>query len=192
MRRVIVPAVLILALVVAGCGKAPAQAALKAADEAIAKIQPEAEKYVPEEFKTLTTAAADAKAKFDAGNYTEALAAAKDLPAKANDVMAAASKKKDELTKTWTDAQASLPAMVQGLTDRVGSLGAMKKLPKEFDAAKLASAKTTLADITSSWSAASEAFKNGALTDAVSKVESVKTMIDDLTKALPPVEVAKK
>ena len=154
MRKLLVVALLILPLVVVGCSKGPAEAALKAADEAIAKVRPDAEMFVPAEFKTLADAAADAKVKFDAGDYAAALAAAKDLPAKAAEVATAATAKKEALRAQWTEMQGSLPALVQGLTEKVGALTAMKRLPKGIDAAQLETAKTSLADLTGIWTAA--------------------------------------
>lgn len=187
MRKLMVVGLLILGLLVAGCSKAPAEAALKAADEAIAKAKPEVEKYVPEQFTTLTAAAADARAKFDAGDYKGAMEAAKELPAKANDAMTAAAAKKDELMKQWTELQGSLPAMVQGLTDKIGALAAMKKLPKGFDAKQLETAKTSLAGVTSEWTAASEAFNGGDIMGALAKGGEVKTKAGDLMKMLEAV-----
>ena len=97
MRKFLVCCLMILPLVVVGCSKGPAEAALKAADEAIAKAKPEAEKFVPEQFKALTDAAAAAKANFDKGDYAAVLTAAKDLPAKAAEVMTAATAKKEKI-----------------------------------------------------------------------------------------------
>ncbi len=187
MRKLMVVALLVLPLLVAGCSKGPAEAALKAADEAIAKVKPEAEKFVPAEFSGLADAAAAAKAKFDGGDYAAALAAAKDLPAKAADVARAATAKKDELTKQWTDLQGSLPAAVQGLTDKVTALAGMKRLPKGFDAAQLDTAKTSLADVTGLWTAATDAFNGGDLMGALAKAGDVKAKADALTTMLDAV-----
>jgi hypothetical protein len=184
MKKLLVVGLMILALVLTGCSKAPAEAALKAADEAIAKVKPEAEKYVPAEFGALTAAAADARAKFDVKDYAGAMAAAKDLPAKADDVMKAAAAKKDELMKQWADMQGSLPAMVQGLTEKIGGLAAMKKLPKGVDAAMVEGAKTSLAEVTSGWTAASEAFNGGDITGAIAKADEVKSKAEALSKTL--------
>lgn len=184
MRKLIIPALLILALVLAGCSKAPAQAAMKTADEAIAKIKPEAEKYVPEEFAKLTAASAEAKAAFDQGQYGTALAKAQQLPTKVNDVAVATKMKKDELTRKWDAAQGSVPEMVKGLTDQVTALAAMKKLPKGFDKAKIDSAKTSLADVNAGWTAATEAFTGGDIPNALNKVDNVKTRAEELKKAL--------
>ena len=184
MRRLIIPGLLILALVLAGCGKAPAQAALKVADEAIAKIKPEAEKYVPEEFAKLSEAATNAKARFDEGKYGEALARAQEIPVKANDVAIAAKMKKDDLTRKWAAVQDSMPATVQELTTKVGALASAKKLPKGFDKTQLETAKTSLADVTAGWTAAGEAFTGGDLHGALSKADSAKTRAEELKKAL--------
>ena len=121
---------MVLPLLVGGCSKGPAEAALKAADEAIAKVAPVAEKFVPDQFKTLTDAAAAAKASFDKGDYAAALAAAKDLPAKATEVMTAATAKKDELTGLWNVHVQGRADPGRRLAEKIDELVASKKLPK--------------------------------------------------------------
>ena len=86
--------VTLAALVAVACGKGPAQAALTAADTAVAGARPEGEKYVPEQFKALADAAAGAKTKFDAGDYKGALDAAQGIPAQASAVVQAAGARK--------------------------------------------------------------------------------------------------
>lgn len=184
MRKLFVVGLMILALLAAGCSKAPAEAALKVADEAVAKAKPEGEKYVPEQFNALTAAAADARAKFDAKDYKGALTAAQAIPAQADEVMKAAAAKKEELTKQWADLQASLPAMVQALTEKIGGLVAMKKLPKGVDAAMVETAKTSLADVTAGWTAASDSFTAGDVTGAIAKAGDVKTKAEQLSTML--------
>lgn len=192
MRKLVVPALLIFALVLSGCSKSAAEAALKVGDEAIAKIKPEAEKYVPEELAKLTEAAANAKAKLDEGKYGEALTRAQELPAKANAVAVAAKMKKDELTRKWDAAQGSVPAVVKEVTDRIGTLTAMKKLPKGIDKAKVDSAKASLADVTAGWTAATEAFTGGDINGALAKADAAKTRAEELKKALEAAPPAKK
>ena len=187
MRKLMVVGLLILPLLVAGCSKGPAEAALKAADEAIAKVKRSAEMYVPEQYTALATAADEAKALFDKGDYAAALAAAKDLPAKAAEIQNAVTAKKDEFMKTWTEAQGSMPAVVQGLTDKVGALAAMKRLPKGFDAAQLETAKTALTDVTDLWTAATGAFGGGDLIGAVKKAGDAKTKAGELTTMIEAV-----
>jgi hypothetical protein len=175
MRKFLVCCLLILPLVVVGCSKGPAEAALKAADEAIAKVKPEAEKFVPDQFKALTESAATAKAAFDKGDYAAALAAAKDLPAKANEVMTAATAKKDELMGQWTELSKVIPAKMLDVTDKVNQLAAMKKMPAGMDAKKLEEVKARVADMAGAWTKAGEAFTAGDIKGALELGDNVKT-----------------
>jgi hypothetical protein len=187
MRKLLVLGLIVLPLLVAGCSKGPAEAALKAADEAIAQVQPEAAKFLPAGLEPLTAAAAEAKAKFDAGDYKAALAVAKNLPVKAADLAKDVAAKKNELMAKWNAVQGTLPALVQGLTERVGALAAMKKLPKGFDAAQLETAKTSLTDTTDLWATATNAFSAGDVVSAVAKAADVQTKADELAKLLETV-----
>ena len=195
MRKFLVCCLMILPLVVVGCSKGPAEAALKAADEAIAKAKPEAEKFVPEQFKALTDAAAAAKANFDKGDYAAVLTAAKDLPAKAAEVMTAATAKKDELTGQWNELGKVIPAKMLDLTDKVNALAAMKKLPKGVDAARVEEIKGKLAEMTGAWTKATEAFGSGDIMGAIQLGDNVKGSADWLQTAydaIMPAPVAKK
>ncbi|MGH9368494.1 MAG: hypothetical protein ACRD3M_12555, partial [Thermoanaerobaculia bacterium] len=68
-------------------------------------------------------------------------------------------------------------------------LSASRKLPAGMDKAKLEGVTTGLASATQTWNEASEAFKAGNLTDAVSKGNSVKDsaakLMQDLGMSLP-------
>jgi len=187
MRRLMVLGFMVLPLLFVGCSKGPAETALKAADEAVAKAAPLAEKFVPDQFKTLTDAAAAAKASFDKGDYAAALAAAKDLPAKADEILAAATAKKDELTGVWNGLAESLPAQVTGLTEKIDAITAMRRLPKGIDKAGLEAAKTELGNITSAWTKATEAFGAGEVPGALEVANDVKAKVETLAATLEPV-----
>ena len=58
---------------------------------------------MPEELPALTSAVQAARAEFEKGNYTEALKAAQELPAKIQAAVAAAGEKKAQLTAAWTE-----------------------------------------------------------------------------------------
>ncbi len=66
---------------------------------------------------------------------------AKDLPAKAKEMAAAAAAKKAELTKSWEEMAAGLPKMVEAIKSRVDILSKSKKLPKGMDKATFEGAK---------------------------------------------------
>lgn len=192
MRKLVVVGLMVLPLLVAGCNKGPSEAALKMADEAIANVVPEAQKFVPDQAKGLTDAAAAARAKFDAGDYTGALAAANALPAKATEVMTAATAKKNAWMGVWKGFQETLPGVVGGITEKVTALEAMKKLPKGIDAAGLAAAKTALTDVTGMWTTATEAFAAGDFKTALENGGEVKAKAEGLTKMLEGVRIPPK
>ena len=195
MRKFLICCLMILPLVVVGCSKGPAEAALKAADEAIAKVKPEAEKFVPDQFKALTDAAATAKANFDKGDYAAALTAAKDLPAKATEVATAAAAKKDELMGQWNEMSKVIPATLVDVTEKVKTLAAMKKLPVGVKAEQIDEVKKRLSDMTAAWGKAGETFAAGDIKGALEIGASVKSAAEGVQNtyaAIMPKPVAKK
>lgn len=186
MRTLKLTAVLIACALAAACGKAPADAALKAADAAIEAARPEVEKYVPSEFASLSDAAKAAHEKFTQGDYKAALDAAQGLPARVQAAVTAAAAKKEELTRTWAALSASLPTLVEALKGQVTKLAALKKLPSGLDAATLDSAKSALGTITQSWTDASEAFKAGSIPQAVEKATALKAQAEATLASLTP------
>jgi hypothetical protein len=163
-----------IALLACSAAKAPAEAAIKAGEEALAAAKPEAAKYVPVQLKGIEDALAAAKDNFQKGEYQLALTGAQDLAAKAKDLAAAAAAKKDELTRSWQEMSGGLPGMVGTITKRVEILSKSRQLPAGLSKDAFESAKTTLAAVTQTWTDASDAFNNGNLVDAVSKASSVK------------------
>jgi hypothetical protein len=178
MRRLLVLGLMVLPLLAAGCSKGPAEAALKAADEAIAKVAPDAEKFVPEQFKTLTDEAAAAKASFDKGDYAAALAAAKDLPAKATEVMTAATAKKEELMGQWNVLSKDMPILLGDWQKKLDDLLASKKLPKTATPERIEEVKAKMAEVNATWAKATEAFNAGDLKSALDHGATVKAAVD--------------
>jgi hypothetical protein len=178
MRKLLILALMVLPMFAAGCSKGPAEAALKAADEAIAKVAPDAEKYVPEQFKTLTDAAAAAKASFDKGDYAAALAVAKDLPAKATEVMTAATAKKDELMGQWNVLSKDMPILVADWQKKIDELIASKKLPKTATPERIEEIKAKFAEVNTTWAKATEAFNAGDIKGALENAGAVKASVD--------------
>ncbi len=159
--------------------KGPAEAALKAAEASVNEIKAEGAKYAAEQTKGVLTSFASAQDAFNKGDYKVAMEIAQGIPAKAKDVVTAIAAKKAELTKTWNALSASVPGMVEQVKAKVDALSAMKKLPKDMDAAKLEAAKAGLADISKSWGEAADAFKSGNLIDAAAKGNAAKTKVTD-------------
>ena len=166
------------------CGKGPAQAAITAADAAVSSARAEGEKFVPDQFKALSAAAAGAKAKFDAGDYKAALEQAQGIPAKAQEVMQLAVAKQTELMASWKTLEGSLPTMVAAIQKRVMELSVARKLPVGVDKTTVASAKVALESATSAWAAAGTAFGAGDMMAAVAKGGQVKATAEELMTRL--------
>jgi hypothetical protein len=164
--------------------KGPAEAALKAAETSMNEVKADGAKYAPEQTRAMMVSYTAAQDSFNKGDYKAAMEVAQGIPAKAKDVAAAVASKKDELTKTWNALATTLPPQIEQIRTKVGELSAMKKLPKDMDAAKLEGAKAALADITKISGDAAAAFKSGNLTDAVAKGNAVKAKVADAMASL--------
>lgn len=175
---------LVCAFGLAACSKAPAETALKAADAALEGVRADASVYVPDQLQPVEDSLAAAKQSFEAGDYKQALAAAKDLPAKAQELAAAVTAKKDELTKSWESMSGGLPAMVEAIQSRVDILSKSRRLPAGLDKATFENAKASLDTAKQSWSEATAAFGGGNLMDAVSKATAVKEKAAEIMAAL--------
>ena len=154
MQRIAIGIVMAIAVVaLAACEsaeKAPAAAAISAAESALDTVKGEAMKYVPDQVKSAQDALATARASFDKKDYKAALASAQDAAVKAKELGAAAASKKTELTKTWEEMSNGVPKMAEVIKSRVDILSQSKKLPAGVDRAKLDDAKAGLASLNQS------------------------------------------
>ncbi len=116
-----------LALFAVACNKGPAEAALKAADQALAAAKPEIEMYAPEELGSLTTAVREAARSFEKGNYTDALKAAQ-APAREDPGGGGRGRREEEPADGGLERDVGLlPTLVQSITTKVAGLAAAKK-----------------------------------------------------------------
>ena len=142
-------------LLLAACtdaAKAPAEAALKAGEAAVATVTEEVSKLAPAQVQAAKDALSSAKALAAKEDYKAALAAAGEIPAKVKEAVAAAQAKKDEAAralaaaqKAFADATAALPGQLSAIKARLAELAKAKKLPKGITKATLAQAKTSYA-----------------------------------------------
>ena len=182
--RPLVAALFILSLAACSRDKEPAEQAVKAAEDGLNAVRAEAAKYVPDQLKGVEDALKAAKEKLEKKEYTEALNAAKDLPAKEKELGTAAAAKKDDLTKQWQEASAGMPNMVEGIKNKIEALSKMKKLPKDMDKAKLDGAKAGYEEISKTWADAENAFKGGNLTEALAKAKTAKDKATEVMNML--------
>jgi hypothetical protein len=187
MKRILsVTAVVLVAFVLGACSsaKAPAEQAIKAAEEALNASKAEAMKYVPDQYKSVEDALKAAKDNFAKGDYAGATSTATSVAAKAKDLVAAAVAKKNELMKGWEEQSAGLPNMIADIKSRITALSKSKKLPKNLDKAKFESAKSGLDEVSKAWDEASQAFKEGNLADALAKAKNAKAKATEIMSTL--------
>jgi hypothetical protein len=142
-------------LLLAACtdaNKAPAEAALKAGEAAVATITEEVSKLAPAQVQAAKDALSNAKALIAKQDYKAALDAAGQIPAKVKEAVAAAQAKKEEAAKAlaaaqkaFADATAALPGQLSAIKARLGALTKAKTLPKGITKATLGQAKTGFA-----------------------------------------------
>ena len=164
-----------LALVGSACSqKAPAEAALTAAQTAFDAVKGDAKVYVPDQLQAVEDAFAAVKASFDGGDYAKALADATGLLDKVNGLKDASEAKRKELSATWSQLSTSMPPVVASIQTRVTELSKMRRLPRELSKESFEAAKTGLDEITQAWTAATGAMDGGDLVGAVAKAAPVK------------------
>lgn len=154
--------------------KGPAEAAIKAAEDAFNASKDEAVKYVPDQATSVEGALAALKEKFAAGDYKAVVADAPGLVTQAKGLLDAAKAKKEELTKSWAGLSEELPKMVEAVQGRVDTLSAAKKLPTNLTKESLEEVKSGLSAAKEEWAKAQESFKAGNFAEAVSIANSVK------------------
>jgi hypothetical protein len=164
--------------------KAPAAAAISAAQSALDAVKTEAAKYVPSQVGSVESAIASARAAYEKNDYKAALAGAQDAAAKAKDLGAASAAKKAELAKTWENVSDGLPKMTEAIQSRVDILSQSKKLPAGLDKEKFEGAKAGLASLNQSWTEASDAAKAGNMSDAIAKAQAAKAKAVEVMTAL--------
>jgi hypothetical protein len=163
----------------------PAKNALDNINSILKAVSADAQKYVPEQFAQAQSKAAALTASFEKKDYTAVIAGAPAVLAEANGLAGAAAAKRDEMVKAlgneWRSLAASVPQSLSAVQSRIDDLTKTKRVPKGVD---LAGAKSGLADATSAWDKAQEAFKSGNPADAVTAGKDAQGKIASAAAAL--------
>jgi hypothetical protein len=85
------------------------------------------------------------------------------------------------LGNEWRSLAASVPQALSVVQTRIDALSKTKRVPKGID---LATAKSGLADATSAWNKAQEAFKSGNPADAVTAAKDAQGKLASAAAAL--------
>jgi len=184
-----IAAIAALAAAVAGCSqKDPAQEAITAAENALAAVYEDAQKYLPERYAEVKSELEKARTAFNEERYADAIAAVKDVPARAEalarDVVEAKQKALAELNADWVRLSGSMPGLISGIGAKLEELGKMRRLPQGMDKQLLEEANAAYGSARSAWDEAGQAFNAGDLEGAVGKARDVEAMAQDLVTRL--------
>lgn len=173
----------------AGCSqKDPAQEAIAAAEDALAAVYEDAQKYLPERYAEVKSELDKARAAFNEERYADAIAAVKDVPARAEalakDAVEAKQKALAQLNADWVRLSGSMPGLMTSIGARLEELGKMRRLPKGMDQQLLDEAKAAYGSARSAWDEAGQSFNAGDLEGAVTKARDVEAMAQDLVTRL--------
>ncbi len=165
-----------VALVVAfvSCSmKAPAQAAVKAGEEALNAVKEEALKYIPEQYRAVEKILNDAKAAMEKGDYKTAIETAKLLPGKAQELVAAIEARKAELPGIWGEMAKALPKLIADTKAAVAKA-------KGADKASKATAAAGIKEMEANGMQAEAECKNNNLVEAVNLGEQIKSKAQEI------------
>lgn len=173
------------AVAAAGCSqKKPAEEAIAAAEDALATVYEDAQKYLPERYAEVKSALDEARTAFNEERYADAIAAVKDVPARAEtlaqEVVEAKQKRLAELNADWVRLSGSLPGLMTGIGEKLGALGKLRRLPKGMDRQLLDEANAAYGSAQAAWNEAGLAFNAGDLEGAVAKARDAEAMAQDL------------
>lgn len=162
------------ALLLAACAdyKTPAKESLAKVELSLKNVARDAAKYAPDELKTVQDELAAAKAKFDDGDYEQALLGARGVAADVPKLATTAGQKRTEFMKQladdWQKMSTELPKTMDSIGTKIAKLAKSKKPPEGFDQAKtdFEAAKQTLTEATKASAA-------GSLEEAVTKAKAV-------------------
>ena len=177
-----------VALLFAACANQmePAKNALDNINTTLNSVSADAQKYVPGSIRRGPEGkVAGLSASFEKKDYAAVVAGAPAVLAEVNGLAGAAAAKKDEMAKAlgneWRSLAASVPQSLSAVQTRIDALSKNKRVPKDLD---LVAAKSGLADATSAWGKAQEAFKSGNPADAVTAAKDAQGKLAPAAAAL--------
>ena len=163
----------------------PAKNALDNINTTLNSVSADAQKYVPDQYADAQSKAAALTASFEKKDYAAVVAGAPAVLAEVNGLAGAAAAKKDEMVKAlgneWRSLAASVPQSLSAVQARIDALSKTKHVPRDVD---LGAAKSGLAEATSAWDKAQEAFKAGNPADAVTAAKDAQGKVASAAAAL--------
>ena len=176
-----------------GCAnqKAPAEQAISGAETSLAAVRDSAQKYAPDQLKSVEDQLQGLKDSLAKGDYRAVLTGAPSVNSAISSLREAAESKKTEAEAAaarardaWGPMSTDVAKLVEELEKHVATLSKSHHLPKGVSKESVASAKSGLESLKSQWSEATSAATSGDYTTATTKGQAVKDKADEMMKSL--------
>jgi len=188
-RNLSLAAVLLAVALVTGCSQQkPAEQAVDAAEQALSEVHELALKYAPNQYAEVKAELDAARKSLTEGKYPEALAAARELPAKARQVGEAAAAARDTLAAKlggeWDTLAAPMAGKLAAFEARIAELEQARNLPKGVERKALEDAKSAYEIVAKAWANATAAHDAGDLEKAVGGARACDLLIARVMESL--------
>jgi hypothetical protein len=176
-------------LLVTGCARQKNEAtkALTAIETSVTALKEDGTKYAPVAYQGVESTLATLKDSLAKEDYKSVLAGTPGLSKAVDTLKTAIESGKEQFTfavADWTAMSADVPKMVEAIQSRVDILSSAKKLPKNVSKDALATAKSGLDWMKSTWAEASAAATDGKPGEAAEKAHAVKAKGAEILAAL--------
>jgi hypothetical protein len=175
---------LVAAMAACASQKAPAEAAVKAAQDSVTAVAPEAQKYVPDQFRNVQNALSSAQGALAKNDYAAALTQAQAIPGQVAALQTAIADRKMAMTRTWNELNTMVPQLLAALKSRVDILAASKGVPKGLTRETVEAAKTGTESATRMWADAGAAVAAGDLATAAAKATETRAQVVSIMQSL--------
>lgn len=168
--------------------KGPAATAIEAAEDALAAVHEQAQKYVPGQYAEVKTLLDEGRQAFREERFAEAIEIVRDVPARARELGEAATAARERLAAQiavdWERLQESLPELLSGLESRLAELGKARRLPEGVAELAIEDATSGLEVARQAWEQASGAFESGNLEGALARALESERLVRELMESV--------
>ena len=178
---------------VSGCAnqKAPAEQAVAGAEASLAAVRDTAQKYAPEQLKSVEDQLQGLKNSFAKGDYRAVLTGAPTVNSAISSLKQTSDTKKAEAEAAlarakdaWGPMSTDVPKMLEEIEKRVATLSKSSSLPRHVSRANVASAKSGLEPLKSQWGEATSAAASGDYVTALSKGQAARDKAAEAMRSL--------
>jgi len=160
----------IAALAACNSQKEPAEAAVKAARDALNTVDTADMRYAAADAKSVRDSVDNAEAALERAAYPLAIQEATGVPERVTKLKASIASRKAELTELWTKASTAVPPFLTAVNNRLKGGGGLSRADAEM-------ARTEMENVSNAWTEAEVAAQSGDVGTAAAKSADVKNAL---------------